>query len=223
MKVLLLVLMVTLVAGSVRAQLTHDVSVDSMLTYSSAPIGAPFPQMMWVINRGVDTERSVPISCVTTDPNGNVVYRDTAFVTLPPAETQLVRFPDFTPMKVGNFRVCGTSMLATDQNHSNDALCQTSRVGWGRDMQMLAIVTPKKNDSIVYTTGVRARAQFRNIGSEDGYFVPVRLEVRRTTDGQLFFRADTTIEAVDADSSVFTCIFPIAQGQYDSRKLAVGQ
>jgi hypothetical protein len=225
MRLVILALLIVL-AGTVRAQqLQHDVGIDSVSIVSITPIGLGTPLEFWIRNFGIDTERHFGLVCIIKDQNGTIVYRDSLLVaTMAPGERRDERFADFTLLQQGSFHACANIILLPgDQDRANDTSCQIFKSAYERDAQMLAVQSPKINESIVFGTAFRPRATVRNLGVTDEYFVPVRFEIRRVTDGTLVFRADTTVEALDADSVITTALFQSATTSFDTRKIPPGQ
>jgi hypothetical protein len=219
-----LIFCLLLIAASAAHSQVHDISADSVTILPKMSIGVPTPQSVWITNRGTAVEQQFGVTCVVRNKSGVVVYRDTQHIAmLVPSQSLEVKFENFTPLENGGYQVCGTILLAGDKNPLNDVSCAQGSVAYERDVQMLRIVTPKLNDSIVYGTSFRPKVQLRNVGVEDLFEIPVRYELRRKSDGVLVFRVDTTADAAFADTSITTALFPSVEGLYDTKRIPAGQ
>jgi hypothetical protein len=164
----------------------------------------------------------VIITAVITDPNNTIVYRDTQVVaSWTSGNIQEVIMREFTPSKIGVYKYCAITLLATDSDHSDDTLCINVTTSYLQDGMALAVDVPADMQARPQKIAFNPIARFKGAGLLPLEEPKVRFEILRCSDNHLMFRADTIIDVLLVDSIV-TVTFPSKQMGYDIRSLPPG-
>ncbi len=194
-----------------------------------SPVAVNTPISIRFRNIGSADQYNVPLTVVVTDPSGAVVYRDTvvkAYLPSPntsiPLSTLDTTFNNWTPAVNGNHKVCGIAIMTTDQLHADDTTCATIGIRYEADVAANSIVNPIADEEKPYTLQWQPAALFQSIGVSDLFDVPARVQIRRCSDGQLVFQADSIIPELNVDQNLVRFQFPSHQGPYDISRLTPG-
>ena len=188
--------------------------------YASAGLASPI--IINFKNIGVNAQTNVPVTAVIKDQTGAVVYRDTQVIaSWPSDQVQVVTFKNYI-LSGGSYTFCGISLLATDAQRSDDTLCELVRVRFDYDAAAIGIVNPQPNEEKPFMLAWQPIAVFQSHGSQDLFNVPVRVLIRRCSDGGLVFLADSTIQALNTDENRYLFSFPSKQGVYDISTIPPG-
>lgn len=190
---------------------------------SRTPVGYATPISFRYRNLGVNNQTGVPVSVYITNPQGSVVYRDT--LTLNNWLSSQFRdtiFKDFVPTQNGNYTICGVTQLVTDQNSADDTVCNLFQVRFLSDIQAVTVLDPDDLGEKPEKKAFKPVAQFQNIGVQDLFDVPARVQIRRCADNALVFQADSIIPELNTDQGLTKFSFPSKQGNFDIATLAPG-
>ena len=192
------------------------------LPNSVASAGTFTPIIIDFKNIGGSDQANVPLTAIIKDSTGTVVYRDTEYAAnwLSGQDRQVQFINWFLPG--GTYTFYGIALLPTDQVRSDDTVSETVRVRIEYDAAAVGIVNPKPNEQKPYTLGWQPTALFQSNGQDDLFDVPVRVQIRRCSDGVLIFQADSTVPTLNADQNQQSFSFPSKQGPYDITKLLPG-
>jgi hypothetical protein len=183
----------------------------------STPIGIRFK------NIGANGQINVPVTAIVKDPNGNVIYRDTAIIkNWPSGVTYDTLFREYTPTSNGNYTVCGIAIMITDQLKADDTTCASALVRFEADVAATGNFNPQPDEEKPYTRVFKPTGIFQSVGVSDLFDVPARVEIRRCSDGALVFRADSTIPELNVDAGKVKFGFPTKQGNFDISKITPG-
>jgi len=192
------------------------------------PVGVPAQISIRFKNIGSNTspELNVPVTANIYDPRGNLVQRDTQWIaTWPQGMDTNVRFADFTPLTNGIYTVVGIAIFGQDQLRKDDTTRSRFISAFEHDVAALSVFIPTVDQEMVYTNSWKPAAYFRSVGASPGEFADrtqARVEIRRCSDGQLVFRADSIIPELNADNAAVPFYFPSRQGAYDITKIPPG-
>ena len=165
----------------------------------------------------------VPVVTLIKDQAGTIVYRDTVIIpSFPSGQFQRVTFPNLTLTNPGLYTACVIALLPSDQQRSNDTACEIFHVRYDYDAATLGIINPQPDEEKPYTLSWQPTALFQSHGAQDLFNVPVRVQIRRCSDGALVFQADSNIIALNTDQNQQLFSFPSKQGVYDVSKLPPG-
>ncbi|MDP4243574.1 MAG: hypothetical protein Q8921_12665, partial [Bacteroidota bacterium] len=207
----------------------HDIkaiTVTSFPTGSRTPVAFPASVSIRFKNIGSNTspETNIPVTAAIKDKSGAVVYRDTVIIgNWPQGVDSNVTFNNFTPQLNGVDTCWGIAIWPTDQLHADDTTKGTFTVAYGDDVQAISVFNPQQDEEKPYYTSWKPGAYFRSVGAAPGEFnVPARVEIRRCSDGQLVFRADSSIPELNIDNVQVPFFFPTVQGGWDISKIPPG-
>ncbi len=212
----------------VATTLPHDMKADSVVTPkngTSIPNPTNIPITIRFRNSGANDESNVKVVASVTNPKGLVLYRDTATINfLAKGGTQDVAFKTFIfPSQsnyFGNYIFSGTVLLTNDEYRLDDTIRSSVTLGTAQDVQAVEILNPFNGE--VKTGGVAfgVKVTFRTSwGTGEFLNVPVRVQLRACSENLLRFQADTVIPVLNIDSGLFTVIFPIASGVFNTAEL----
>ncbi len=190
---------------------------------SRAAVGYATPVTFQYRNLGVNNQTNVPVSVYITNPQGTVLYRDT--LTLNnwlSSQFRDTTFKDFTPTQNGDYKICGVTQLVNDQNSLDDTACNTFQVRFLSDVQAVTVLDPDDLGEKPELKPFKPVAQFQNVGVQDLFDVPARVQIRRCADNALVFQADSIIPELNTDQGLTKFSFPSKQGNFDIAKLAPG-
>ena len=194
-----------------------------------SPIAVPTPITIRFKNIGTINQVNVPLTCVVKDPNGMVVLRDTVIAPYMPSPNTSVQyssldttFDGWVPAVNGTYTVCGIAIMPSDQLRADDTVCAPIIIRYEADVAANSVVNPQPDEEKPYTLSWQPAALFQSIGVADLFEVPARLQIRRCTDGQLMFQADSIIPELNVDQNQVRFLFPSKQGPYDIAKLPPG-
>ena len=193
------------------------------LANSYASAGTLTPMIVDFRNIGGNDEANVPVTAVIMNQDSVVVYRDTQIV--PSWPSGLVREATFKNWSLppGPYTFYAITLLANDQQRSDDTLSVTQvHVRYDYDAAAIGIVNPQPNEEKPYTLSWQPTAVFQSHGAQDLFNVPVRIQIRRCSDGTLVFQSDSTIEALNTDQNQYFFSFPSKQGMYNISNLMPG-
>ena len=196
---------------------------DDPLPNSYASAGIPTPIIITFRNIGGSAQTNVPLLAVIEDQTGAVVYRDTEYaLSWPSGQTRDVTFKNWSLTNVGPYTFYGIALLPTDQVRANDTISETVRIRYDYDAATVGIINPQPGEQKPYTLAWQPTVYFQSHGSQDLFNVPVRVQIRRCSDGGLVFQADSTAEALNYDIFEQKFSFPSKQGVYDISKIPSG-
>src|SRR5579883_40077 len=179
------------------------------------PIAISTPVSVRFKNVGTNNQSNVPVTAIIKDPSGAVVYRDTLIIpNWPSGATIDTSFPDWTPASNGDFTMCAITLLSNDQLHADDTICGTISVRFAYDAAANSIVNPLPDEEKPYKTSWRPAALFQSVGVSDLFDVPVRVVIRRCSDGAVVFQADSTMPELNIDQKLVQFNFPTDAGPY---------
>lgn len=215
----------------VATTLPHDMLADSVVTPkngTSIPNPTNIPITIRFRNSGLNDESNVKVIASVTNPKGIVLYRDTATIDfLVKGGTQDVAFKTFVfgsqSNYFGNYIFSGTVLLPNDDYPLDDNIQSTVTLGTAQDVQAVEILNPYNGE--VKTGGVAfgIKVTFRTSwGTGEFLNVPVRVQLRACSENLLRFQADTIIPVLNIDSGLFTVIFPLASGVFNTAELPAG-
>ena len=189
-------------------------------SYASAEIATPI--IIDFKNIGGNTQANVPVTAVIKNQTGTVVYRDTQYaVNWLSNQLRGVQFKNFV-LGAGPYTFYGISLLATDQQRSDDTVSALVHVRYDYDAATIGIINPQPGEQKPYTLSWQSTALFQSHGAQDLFDVPARVQIRRCSDGALIFQADSTIQQLNTDENQQQFSFPSKQGTYDISKLPPG-
>ena len=208
------------------AALPHNVQTLAFidpLANSYASVGTPTPIIMDFKNVSATTEANVPVSAVIKDQTGAIVYRDTQYIAnWVTGQFREVTFRNWSLEQAGPYTFYGITLLATDQQRSDDTISELVHVRYDYDAAAIGIISPQPNEQKPYTLSWQPTALFQSHGAQDLFDVPAQVQIRRCSDGALVFQADSTIAALNTDQNQQQFSFPSKQGSYDISKLPQG-
>lgn len=211
--------------------LTHDMRTRFIITppsgyTSKTPTVIPFH--IQFSNEGASTEENVNVAVFVANPKGTIIFRDTAQIaSIPKGNRPSVSFKDlnFTSQSnyYGNYTVMGVTMLGTDMYPFNDTLRSTMTLGSEQDIETVEILDPYLNEVKPGGFGFGVKATFRTKWlSGEIKNVPVRVQIYECRDHQLRFQADTVTPLLTVDTGLFTVIFPVKTGTFNTASLPAG-
>ena len=201
------------------------ITVTNPAPNSRTPINIPTPVGARFRNLGANAQINVPVSMVIYDPAGQVIYRDTVrFPQMASGETRDTSFREWTPTSHGSFRFCAIAILANDQLRADDSSCSVANVRYETDVAANFIVQPEADQENPEKKVFRIFGSFQSVGVADLFDIPARVQIRRCSDNQVVFQADSIIPELNVDAGNVRFGFPTrtANGQFDVTKLAPG-
>ena len=193
------------------------------LPNSYAAAGIPTPIIVDFKNIGGNDQTNVPVTAIIKDQYGTVVYRDTQImVNWLSGQLREVTFKSWSLTAVGPYTFSAIALLPTDQVRSDDTISETVRIRYDYDAATIGIVNPRPGEQKPYTLGWQPTVLFQSHGSQDLFDVPVRVQIRRCSDGALVFQADSTAAALNTDQNQQQFSFPSKQGPYNIANIPPG-
>ncbi|HYM21228.1 MAG TPA: T9SS type A sorting domain-containing protein [Candidatus Kapabacteria bacterium] len=196
---------------------------------SRTPVGYATPVSFRYRNLGVNAQSNTPVSVYITNPQGAVVYRDTAiipyWVSTPGFAIRDTTFKDFVPQTNGNYTLCGVTLLANDQNHADDTVCGAVIVRYLADVAAITVLNPDDQEEKPEKKQFRPQGTFQSVGVEDLFDVPARYEIHRCSDNTILWGIDSTIPELNTDAGPVKFSFPAVDRNnpaHDIAKLAPG-
>jgi hypothetical protein len=215
----------------VATTLAHDMKADSVLTPkngTSIPNPTNIPITIRFRNSGNNDESNIKVVAAVTSPKGIVLYRDTATIDLLiKGGTQDVAFNTFVfgsqSNYFGNYIFSGAILLTNDEFNLDDTIRSSVTLGTAQDVQAVEILDPHKDEVKPGGIGFGVKVTFRTSwGTGEFLNVPVRVVIHECKDNQLRFQADTVIPKLNVDSGLFTVIFPMQTGTFNTASLPAG-
>ncbi len=198
-------------------------SITSPAANERRVVGIPIVVTGTATNVGSNAQSAVKVYATISQEDYGIVYRDTVTVPNWLNNVQLtLTFRTFMPFARGEYTACLVADLPSDQQRSNDTLCQMFFGVYDTDLRADSITYPGLDDTIRAHSEFRVRGTFENIGLADQFDVKARVQLRRCVDDKLYFQADTTIEELYVDSLPRELTFPSRQESYDIRTLDAG-
>ena len=190
-------------------------------SYVSA--GIPTPIIIDFKNTGGNDQANVPVTAVIKDQTGAVVYRDTEYaLNWLSAQVREVTFKNFTLQIAGSYTFYGIALMPTDQVRSDDTVTALVHVRFDYDAAAIGIVNPKDTEQKPYMLAWQPTVLFQSHGAQDLFNVPVRVQIRRCSDGALIFQADSNVIALNTDQNQQQFSFPSQQGVYGISQIPPG-
>ena len=212
-------------AAEFRVSYANDIQTTAFvdpLPNSLASAGTLTPIIISFENFGGNNQVNVPVMAIIKDSTGAVLYRDTEYaLNWLSGQVRQVQFPNWF-LPGGTYTFIGIALLPTDEARSNDTVSETVHVRIDYDAAAVGVVNPKPNEQKPFTLGWQPTALFQSNGQDDLFDLPVRVQIRRCSDGVLVFQADSTIPALNTDQNQQSFSFPSKQGSYDITKLLPG-
>lgn len=215
----------------VATTLPHDMLADSVVTpKNGTSISNPtnIPITVRFRNSGLNDESNVMVVASVTSPKGVVLYRDTSTIDfLIKGGMRDVAFKTFVfPSQSnysGNYIFSGAILLAGDEYRLDDTIRSSVSLGTAQDVQAVEILDPYKDEVKPGGIGFGVKVTFRTSwASGELLNVPVRVLIHECRDHQLRFQADTVIPKLNVDSGLFTVIFPMKAGIFNTASLPAG-
>ena len=215
----------------VATTLPHDMKADSVVTPkngTSIPSPTSIPITIRFRNSGNNDESNVMVVASVINPKGVVLYRDTATIDfLIKGGTQDVAFKTFAfgsqSNYSGNYIFSGTVLLTNDEYTLDDTIRASVSLGTAQDVQAVEILDPFKDEVKPGGIGFGVKVTFRTSwGTGEFLNVPVRVQIRPCSENQIRFQADTVIARLHVDSGLFTVIFPMKSGTFNTAALPAG-
>ncbi|HEY6172037.1 MAG TPA: T9SS type A sorting domain-containing protein [Candidatus Kapabacteria bacterium] len=215
----------------VNTTLPHDMKADSVVTPkngTSIPNPTDIPITIRFRNTGSNDESNVKVTASVTNPKGVILYRDTATIDfLLKGGTQDISFKTFTFSSQsnysGNYIFSGAVLLTNDEYRLDDTIRSSITLGTAQDVQAVEIIDPFKNEVKPGGVGFAVKVTFRTSwGTGEFLNVPVRVLIHECRDHLLRFQADTVIPVLNVDSGLFTVIFPVKSGIFNTASLPAG-
>lgn len=215
----------------VATTLPHDMKADSVLTPkngTSIPNPTNIPITIRFRNSGLNDESNVKVVASVTNPKGVVLYRDTATIDfLIKGGTQDITFKTFVfgsqSNYFGNYIFSGTVLLSNDEYTLDDTIRASVTLGTAQDVQAVEILNPYNSEVKPGGVAFGIKVTFRTSwGTGELKNVPVRVQLRACSENLLRFQADTVIPVLNVDSGLFTVIFPVATGTFNTAELPAG-
>lgn len=198
-------------------------SITSPIANERRVIAIPIVVSGTATNVGSNAQSNVKVYATIAHEDYGIIYRDTATVPNWTSNVQLtLTFRTFMPFARGEYTACLVTDLASDQQRSNDTVCQMFFGVYDTDLRADSITYPGLDDTIRAHSEFRVRGTFENIGLADQFDVKARVQIRRCVDDKLYFQADTTIEELYVDSLPRELRFPSQGEGYDIRTLDPG-
>jgi hypothetical protein len=216
---------ITTLHSSALAQ-THNITAVAMTSPVSAgryPVNLENTVSATFKNNGSVSDSNIIVTVVIRNPNGVSVYRDTQVVDiLTSGQTKEIAFRNFTPTTLGTHQACAITILATDENVSDDTTCSSMLVHYEVDAQAVSVLVPTPDGTIPAKVGFRAKGLFAAPGVRDFYDLKVRMQVRNCSNNSLVIQIDSTIAELLYDDGNVPFEFPSRQGKFDTRNLTPG-
>lgn len=198
-------------------------SFTSPIANERRVIAMPIIVSATATNVGSNAQANVKVYATIAHEDYGIVYRDTVTVPNWTNNVQLtLTFRTFLPFARGEYTACLVTDLPSDQQRSNDTVCQMFYGVYDTDLRADSITYPGLDDTIRAHSEFRVRGTFENIGVADQFDVKARVQIRRCVDDKLYFQADTTIEELYVDSLPRELRFPSQDEGYDIRTLDPG-
>jgi hypothetical protein len=218
-----LLLVVVASTTTIRAQLAHDVRIDSMFWPWKDAVVAPGVHIRMpfrFMNAGSSYENRVTIIAVIQDHKKVVQYQDTIILNnWSSGQTKDTAFKEFIPVPYSGNYCTVFSTLSTDQARLNDTLRTSFYSAYPYDMFADSVLFPTQ---VVQKIGFQPKGEFIAAVLNEYRNVPVRVQIRDCVTGKLAFSADTIIPEIHIESPKVTVSFPMREGIYDTRKLDSG-
>jgi hypothetical protein len=190
------------------------------------PVNISSPVSFEYRNLGVNNQTAVPVTVQIKNPQGVVVYRDTQILNnWLSSQVRDTDFKDFTPTQKGTYTLCGITLLGSDQNHSDDTVCNTFFVAYASDVASMGIFYPDDQQEMPEKKQFKVGAYFQSVGARDLFDVPVRVRIMRCSDNALVFQADTIMPELNTDAGQVKMFFPAQVGNgsvYNTANLQPG-
>lgn len=98
----------------------HDVEPQTILYPKDNTLIAPIAPTVKVRNVGASTELNIPVRCRILQDSTELYNQTQTIASLSPFATQVVVFPDWTPLAAGDYTFEFTTLLPGDENPAND-------------------------------------------------------------------------------------------------------
>jgi hypothetical protein len=175
-------------------------------------------------NYGASDESTVPVILSVTNPQGNTVYRDTAY-TQPckSGQSSEIAFRDFTAVDKGVYNFCTVIRLSGDQYTGNDTMYRSVESADAVNIDALSVDFMDAGDTIAEGTSFHPVGEFRNLGARDLDFPWTHIEIRPCGSQTLAIRLNDQPMVIPGDASFdILDTFPSRQGIYDTKNLLPG-
>jgi hypothetical protein len=206
----------------------HNISVTNahFTYYPSVPLALPISINVTINNLGANNESSIKLIAVVNKRNGPVIYTDTFFIgALAPGSKVDISF-NKTFMSLYKdiwYDLSVVSELPSDEEHSDDTSRQSVASRYMSNMMAEAVLEPHYDEAKLMSSSFQLVGSFKNIGAQDLFNVPVRVEIRSVLNKSQVFKADTIIDKIYIDSPAIPIAFPEAQQGYDIKSIPVGE
>jgi hypothetical protein len=192
---------------------------------SRIPLNVGIPVSCEFENIGAFNQAICPVSVYIKNPLGAVVYRDTVILTnFLSGQTREVTFRDFSAVTIGRYEYYGVALLSGDQLQLDDTTMANIFARYEADVAAISVFDPEEDGEKPEGKAFRPVGIFQSVGVRDLFDVPVRVQIRRCTDNQLVYQADSLpgIPELNNDEGQKKFSFPARQGIYDIRNIPAG-
>lgn len=204
------------------AQADDIINPNNTLTYELNQ--GTFPTQAKVSNQGFDSIKNCAIKIEGVDAEGSLFYISSRFVTLDSSESTTLNFDNVTFSKSGNVELRLITLLANDQDPSNDTFIQKYFVQKSNDIGVDTILNPFDLQRIRANQTLSPQVQFTNYGLAN-QSTPFDLNCRiQNSSGSIIYdqTEKVTIDSGESKVHEFTTSFtPEDTGLYRIQSRAI--